>query len=140
MLNKLHWLPVEHHSVFKTSTLVHKFLHTGFPKYFVPFTSSYSTSYSTKRNQSGSNFFLVPKFQRFIQKSVKQFGYSFAFDAPTVWNYLPDEMCASPALASFNKAVQKLPFHQGMPTLGSLICWHSLWCLTFFLSLATAIG
>ena len=35
-LKKLHWLPAEHRSVFKTATLVYKFLHTGFPKYFAP--------------------------------------------------------------------------------------------------------
>ena len=34
VLKKLHWLPVEHHSVFKTATLVYKFLHTGFPQVF----------------------------------------------------------------------------------------------------------
>ena len=33
---KKHWLPVEHRSVFKTATLVYKFLHTGFSKYFAP--------------------------------------------------------------------------------------------------------
>ena len=37
VLKKLHWLPVEHRSVFKTATLVYKFLHTGFPKYFAPY-------------------------------------------------------------------------------------------------------
>ena len=26
----------------------------------------------------------------------KQFGYSFAFDSPTVWNALPDEIHVSP--------------------------------------------
>ena len=35
----LHWLLVEHRSVFKTATLVYKFLHTGFPKYFAPYIS-----------------------------------------------------------------------------------------------------
>ena len=31
VLKKLHWLPVEHCSVFKTATLVYTFFHTGFP-------------------------------------------------------------------------------------------------------------
>ena len=53
VLKKLHWLPVEHFSVFKTATLVYKFLHSGFPKYFAPYSSSYSSSYSTRRSQSG---------------------------------------------------------------------------------------
>ena len=33
---KLHWLPVEHGSLFKTATLVYKFHHTDLPKYFAP--------------------------------------------------------------------------------------------------------
>ena len=37
-------------------------------------------------------------FCRSTKKSVKQFGYSFAFDAPSVWNALPDETRASPLL------------------------------------------
>ena len=30
----LHWLPIEHCSIFKTALLVYKFLHSGYPKYF----------------------------------------------------------------------------------------------------------
>ena len=59
VLKKLHWLPVEHRSVFKTATLVHKFLHIGFPNYFAPYISSYSSSYSTRRSQSGGNFLVI---------------------------------------------------------------------------------
>ena len=58
VLKKLHWLPVEHRSVSKTATLVYKFLHTGFSKYFDPYISSYSSSY--RRSQSGCNFLVVP--------------------------------------------------------------------------------
>ena len=32
-----HWLPMEHCSIFKIALLVYKFLHSGYPKYFVPF-------------------------------------------------------------------------------------------------------
>ena len=35
VLKKLHWLPVEQCMVFKTATLVYKFLHTGFPRYLL---------------------------------------------------------------------------------------------------------
>ena len=48
MLKKLHWLPVEQPMVFKTATLVYKFLHTGFPRYFAPLLSSYTSSYITR--------------------------------------------------------------------------------------------
>ena len=37
LLEKLHWLTVKHCTVFKTATLVYKFLHTGLPKYFAPY-------------------------------------------------------------------------------------------------------
>ena len=36
----LHWLPIEHHSIFKTALLVYKFLFGGYPKYSVPFLKS----------------------------------------------------------------------------------------------------
>ena len=106
VLKKLHWLPVEHRSVFKTATLVYKFLHTGFPKYFAHYISSYSSSYSTRHSQSSGNFLVIPKFQPSVHKSVKQFGYSFAFDAPTVWIALPQEIRGSPSLASFRKRLK----------------------------------
>ena len=60
VLKKLHWLPVEQRTVFKTSTLVYKYLHTGFPRYFAPYLSSYSSSYITRHSQSGGNFLVFP--------------------------------------------------------------------------------
>ena len=84
VLKKLHWLPVEQHTVFKTATLVYKFLHTRFPRYFAPYLSSYSNPNSTRCSQSDANFLAIPKFYPSVHKSVKQFGNNFAFDAPTV--------------------------------------------------------
>ena len=78
VLKKLHWLSVEHRSIFKTATFFYKFLHTGFPKYFAPYISSYSSSYSTRCSQSVGTFLVIPKFQPSIHKSVKQSCYSFA--------------------------------------------------------------
>ena len=91
------WLPVEQGTVFKTATLVYKYLHTGCTRYFAPYLSSYSSSYSTRCSQSGGNFLVIPKLCPSVE-SIKQFDHSFAFDAPTVWNALPDEICASPSL------------------------------------------
>ena len=45
-IKKLHWLLVEHYSLLRI-TLVFKFLHTGFHKYFAPYLSSDSSAYST---------------------------------------------------------------------------------------------
>ena len=106
VLKKLHWLPVEQCTVFKTATLVYKFLHTGFPRYFAPYFSAYSSSYSTRRSQSGGNFLAIPKFYPSVHTSVKQSGNSFAFDAPIVWNALPDEIRAPPSLASFRQQLK----------------------------------
>ena len=48
VLRKLHWLPIQFRSEFKLATLVYKFIHTGFPKYFAPHLSTYRTTYNTK--------------------------------------------------------------------------------------------
>ena len=115
VLKKLHWLPVEQRIVFKTVTLVYKYLHTGFPRYFSPHLSSYSSSYSTRRSESGGNFLVIPKFCPSVHKSVKQFGNSFAFDAPTVWKTLPDVIRASPSLASFRKQLKTYLYTKAYP-------------------------
>ena len=39
ILKKLHWLPVKYRCIFKTATLMYKFLHSGSPSYFEPFLS-----------------------------------------------------------------------------------------------------
>ena len=75
VLRKLHWLPVQFCSEFKLATLVCKYIHTGFPKYFAPYLSTYHTTYNTRRSQSVANFLNVPKFQPTIHKSTKQFGF-----------------------------------------------------------------
>ena len=41
VLRKLHWLPAQFCSEFKLATLVYKCIHTGFPKYFAPYLSTY---------------------------------------------------------------------------------------------------
>ena len=88
------------------------FHYNGFPKYFAPYISSYSRSYSTRHSQSGGKFLVIRKFQPSIHKSVKQLDYSFAFDAPTVWNALPDEIRASP---SFRKQLKTYLYAKAYP-------------------------
>ena len=106
VLRKLHWLPVQFRSEFKLTTLVYMFIHTGFLKYFARYLSTYRTTYNTRHCQSVANFLNVPKFQPTIHKFTKQFGFSFAFDAPTVWNSLPEDIRASPTIASFRKKLK----------------------------------
>ena len=115
VLKKVHWLPVEQHMVCKTATLVYKFLHTGFPRYFAPYLSSYSSSYCSRCSHSGGNFLVIPKFYPSVHKSVKQFCNSWAFDAATVWYALPDEIRASPSLASFRKQLNTYLYTKAYP-------------------------
>ena len=115
VLRKLHWLRIQFHSDFKLATLVYKFIHTGFPKYFAPHLSTYRITFNTTCSQSVANFLNVPKFQPTIHKSTKQFGFSFAFDAPTVWNSLPEDIRASPTIASFRKKLKTYLYAKAYP-------------------------
>ena len=75
------------------------------------------------------------KFHPSVHKSLKQFGNSFAFDAPTVWNVLPDEIRASsPFLTSFRKQLKTYLYTKAYP-----LSLDSPWCLTPLLSLDTEI-
>ena len=115
VLRKLHWLPIQFCPEFKLATLVYKFIHTGFPKYFAPYLSTYHNTYNTGHSQSVANFLNVPKFRPKIHKSTKQFGFSFAFDAPTVWNSLPEDIRASPTIASFRKKLKTYFYAKACP-------------------------
>ena len=115
VLRILHWLPVQFRSEFKLATLVYKFIHTGFPKYFAPSLSTYHTTYNTRCSQSIANFLNVPKFQPTFHKSTKHFGSSFAFDAPTVWNSLPEDIRALPTVASFRKELKTYLYAKDYP-------------------------
>ena len=66
-------------------------------------------------SQSDGNFLVVPKFQPSIHKSVKQFGYTFAFDASIVWNALPDVIHASPSLACFKTELKTYLYTKAYP-------------------------
>ena len=122
VLRKLHWLPVQFRSEFKLATLVYKFIHTGFPKYIAPYLSTYHTTYNTRRSQSVANFLNVPKFQPTIHKSSKQFRFSFAFDASTVWNSLPEDIRASTTIVSFRKKLKHISTQRHI-LLGSFLLW-----------------
>ena len=107
VLRKLHWLPIQFHSEFKLAILVYKFIHTGFPKYFALHLSTHHTTYNTKRSQ----------FLQCIKISTynSQVHFSFAFDAPTVWNSLPEDIRASPTIASFRKKLNTYLYTKAYP-------------------------
>ena len=71
----LHWLPIKYHSIFKTTMLVYKFLHSDNPKYFEPFLIPRHSAYNTCQSQSDGMFLEVPHFAS-VFKSRKHFGFS----------------------------------------------------------------
>ena len=66
-------------------------------------------------SSSDANFLTVPKFQPKIHKSTKQFGFSFTFEAPTVWNSLPEDIRASPTIASFRTKLKTYLYAKAYP-------------------------
>ena len=48
ILKGLHWLPVSYNCLFKTATLVYKYLHSGLPSYLGPYLSQSSCTYKTR--------------------------------------------------------------------------------------------
>ena len=116
-LKKLHWLPIKYRCIFKTATLVYKFLHSGSPSYFKPFLSFSSCPYSTRRSHPDRQYLTVPPFHSSVFKSAKHFGHSFAFDAPgmnslkmfAVQHQLP------PSERSLKHTCLQKPTHHSLP-------------------------
>ena len=73
LLKKLHWLPVRYCSIFKTATIVYKFLHTGNPSYFSKSIILCMSSYDTRLSKSYNMFLNVPLFSPSVYTSKKQF-------------------------------------------------------------------
>ena len=122
ILKRLHWLPVKSRCIFKTATLVYKFLHSGHPSYFGPLLPTHCGRYSTRYNHPDKRFLEVPQFCPSVHKSKNHFGHSFAFDAPTVWNHLPNEIRSAPTLTCFRKNHISCTRH-------SHLSLHSIWRL-----------
>ena len=120
ILKQLHWLPIKYRCMFKTATLVYKFLQSGSPSYFLPFLSLRSCSYSTRHSHPDHQYLAVPPFRSSIFKSVKHFDHSFAFDAPKIWNELPHDVRSATSVASFRKKLKLTCLQKHIP--------HSLSC------------
>ena len=118
----LHWLPIEHRSIFKTALLVYKFLNCGHPKYFAPFLEPRQSVYNTRKSQADDVFLEVPHFATSIYKSSKHFGLSFAYYAPKIWNNLPDDV----RLAT-RKEAQNLSLRTSISTLTFALPGFSPW-------------
>ena len=72
ILKKLHWLPVEFWCIFKTSTLVYKFLHSGHPSYFSPHLVIRCGRYGTRYNLPDKRCLEVPQYYPSVHKYKKK--------------------------------------------------------------------
>ena len=101
--------------MFKTATLVYKFLHSGSPSYFQPYLSPSSSSYSTRRSHPDRQYLTDPPFRPSVFKSVKYFDHSFAFDAPRIWYELSHDVHSAASVASFRKKLKTFLFAKAYP-------------------------
>ena len=129
VLKKLHWLPVEHRSVFKTATLVYEFLHTGFPKYSAPGAEwwkfpCHSVSFPSFNPQSinlSNNLVIV------LLLMLLLFGMLF----------LGRFVC--PPISPPSENASKSTFTPKHTLLSLTYPWRSPWCSNSFLSLVIVI-
>ena len=115
VLKDLHWLPVKYRSIFKTMTIVFKYLDSGLPHYFHSTIQPYSTSFSSRRSNPSKRYLSVPTFCNRIHKSKKHFDHSFSYDAPYFWNSLPENIRLAPSVSSFRKRLKPYFFHMTFP-------------------------
>ena len=62
------------------------------------------------------HYLQVPPFRPSLYTSSKQFGHSFTFDAPEVWNDLPDEVCGTSSVAILRRKLKTYLFTKAYPS------------------------
>ena len=115
VLKSLHWLPVKYRCIFKTATIIYKYLHTGLPKYFSPHISLYTCSSNTRRSNPRNKILTTPFYNKSIFKSKLQFNNSFSYNGPNVWNDLPLAVRTAPSLYSFRRSLKSYLFSKAFP-------------------------
>ena len=92
-----------------------KCIHTGLPKYLVPFVSPYVCARNTRRSKPGNSFLQKPIYNSSGHKSKKHFDNSFAFDGPDLWNGLSESIRTAPTISSFRSRLKTYLFEQAFP-------------------------
>ena len=69
----------------------------------------------TGKGQADGVLLEVPHFTTSVCKSTKHFGLSFGYDAPRIWNDLPDDACSATSLHSFIKKFKTYLFPKAYP-------------------------
>ena len=98
ILKKLHWLPVEFRCIFCFFTVVTQTISA-----LICLFDAEGMAQDTTAKIRDSWRFLNSTHRTQIKK---HFSHSFAFDAPTLWNDLPDDVRSAPNLAYFRKKLK----------------------------------
>ena len=96
-------------------TIVFKYLNSGLPHYFHSSIQPYSSSFNSRCSNPSKRYLSVPTFNNTVHKSKKQFDHSFSYDAPTLWNSLPDNVRFAPSVSTFRKRLKSYLFHLAYP-------------------------
>ena len=70
---------------------------------------------TTRHGHPNRMLLVVPQFVLSVYKSSKQYGLSFSFDAPQIWNDLPAEVRLASSLPSFRKKLKSYLFAKAFP-------------------------
>ena len=73
--------------------------------------------YNTHKSQADGVLLEVPHFGTSAYKSTENYGLSFAYDAPTIWNDKLDDVCLATSIHLFRKKLKTYLFAKAIPTL-----------------------
>ena len=114
-LTSLHWLLVTQRVIFKTVTLIYKYLHSGLPKYFGKYITPYESSANTCRADKSKKYLEAPFFNCCVHKSKTNFDCCFSTDGPRLWNGLPEDVRFADSLTSFRNKLKAHLFREAYP-------------------------
>ena len=122
ILKQLHWLPVKYRCIFKTATLVYKFLHSGSPFYFQFLLSTHQSSSQSNilitalplmLLRSGMNSLMMCAVQHQLPPSERSLKLT-CLQKP-IRHSLPCHPCVS--LVLFTAVLTPKPFKTAGPTI-----------------------
>ena len=90
------------------------YLTTSQHKYFAPYLSLYKSAMNTRRSNPKNMFLQVPHYCSSIHKSKVHFN-SFSYDAPKLWNDLPQDIRSAPKLSCFESRLKTYLFQKSFP-------------------------
>ena len=115
VLRSLHWLPIKHRIMFKTATIIYKFLHSNTPAYFSPHLTRYTCAINTRRGSPDNLYLHVPIYRTSINKSKVHFQNSLSYDGPSLWNALPHDIRSAPSISCFRRKLKTHLFQDAYP-------------------------